>query len=58
MAKIIFEFLSDGNVWYPCGTTFETNNNYITQRLGQLSKSHSGRRVRARYVNGGIIDIL
>ena len=58
MDKIIFEVLSDSNVWSHCGNTFETNNNYITERLGQLSKSHRGRRVRARYVNGGIIDIL
>lgn len=58
MAKIIFEFLSESNVWTHCGNTFEVNNNYITKRLTELSKSHNGKRVRARYANGGIIDIL
>ena len=58
MVKIVFEFLSESNVWTPAGTSSESNQNYITKRLTELAKSHNGKRVRARYVNGGIIDIL
>ena len=58
MENIIFEFLSESNVWTHCGNSFESNNNFISRRLIELSKNHNGKRVRARYVNGGIIDIL
>ena len=58
MVKIVFEFLSESNVWTPAGTRSESNQNYITKRLTELAKSHNGKRVRARYSNGTIIDIL
>ena len=58
MVKIVFEFLSESNVLTPAGTSSESNQNYITKRLTELAKSHNGKRVRARYSNGTIIDIL
>ena len=57
MTLIVFEFLSSGGVWTQCGSTSDGNPNYVSMRLNQLHKQYNT-RVRARYANGGIIDLI
>ena len=54
---IVFEFLSSGGVWTQCGSTSDTNPTYLSMRLNQLHKVYKT-RVRVRYRNGGLIDLI
>ena len=54
---IVFEFLSSGGVWTQCGSTSDNNQNYLSMRLNQLHKIYKT-RVRVRYRDGGIIDLI
>lgn len=56
--RVLIQFQDISGNWLTENSIDDDNGQYVYQRMSEIARSRPGKRVRAVYERGGVIDIM
>jgi hypothetical protein len=56
--RVLIQFQDITGNWLTVNSIDDDNGQYVYQRMSEVARSYNGKRVRAIYERGGVIDIM